>query len=527
MNSFKKGLSYIALIMAVGIVSSCKTDSTDFSYLENIPVQVPKNIVPIQSATSPVLPDFVSVDYKEYGEIAPAKEYNAGIRITERLHPQAEVEYPPVQELPENVMRVGILLPMSGKMKNVGEEMQNAAMMALADTGNTRLILQFYDTEGTPEGAKEAVNLALNEGAELILGPLFSAEVKAVAEEVKGWSVPVISFSSDNSVLGENIYSIALLITEQIRQVVSYACSMGYKKLAVLAQSNEMGEYAFAAAKQAMESDKCNGEIVKMGFYNPNATDFSKAVKSIMPRALLMKIERERLKKQGYEVIEETLYDENGNIVDERNIPFDFDSVLLAEEGAKLRSLGALLSYYDVTPAKAKILGISMMDDAKIKKEAVFDKAWYTTLSKKGFQHFAERYKELFKEQKEPSRIVSLTYDAVSLAAYLSMQPNRENMHNLIIAPSGFNGIDGPFRLLPDGRVERAMAVMQVRKYGADKEIVPPLTQFTEIPWERVEREEPKLTPHKEVETETESSPGSVKGYDFQGEREIMVYDLP
>lgn len=520
MKSFKKGLSYVALATVCGLQVSCKTDVADYSYLENVPVQVPKNIVPIQSVTSPVLPDFVPVGSAKHGEVSLAKEYKAGIRITEPIKTITEDDKTVVQpaEVPKKILRVGVLLPLSGKMKAVGEEMQNAAMMALSDTGSTKLILQFYDTKGEAATAKEAVKTALDEGAELIVGPLFSAEVKAVAEEVQGWSVPVISFSSDNAVLGENIYSVALLVTEQIRQVVSYSCSMGYKNLAVLAQSNEMGEYAFAAAKQVMESEQCGGAIVKMGFYNPNTTDFSGAVKEIMPQALLMKIERERLKKQGVEVIEETLFDEEGNIIDENDIPFDFDSVLVVDEGARLRSLGALLSYYDVNPKEVKILGISMMDDAKVKKEAVFNNAWYATLPRKGFDGFSGRYKELF-EDKNPSRIVSLTYDAVSLAAYLAEQRENEDMHKLIISPAGFNGVDGPFRLLPDGRVERATAVMQVRKYGADKEIVPPLTQFTAMPWERVENEKPSLTVKKqeentETEPETEQTEESKPEYD-------------
>ena len=515
MKSFKKGLSYVLAAAVCGMQVSCKTDVLDYSYLENVTVQVPKNIMPVPSETTPSM--VKKGIYERSIKVALAKEYQAGIHITQPVQISVNNEdneetevYVPVDT--EKVLRVGVLLPLSGKVKDIGEEMQNAAIMALEDTGSDKVILQFYDTKGEAATAKTAIKTALNEGAELIIGPLFSAEVKAVSEEVQGWSVPVISFSSDNSVLGENIYSVALLVTEQVHRIVSYACDMGYKNLAVLAQSNEMGEYAFAAAKQVMESEQCNGAVVKMGFYNPKTTDFSSAVKEIMPKALLMKIEKEKLKKQGVEVVEETLYDENGNVVDEKNIPFDFDSVLVVDEGAKLRSLGALLSYYDVSPNKVKILGISMMDDAKVKKEAVFNQAWYAALPKSGFETFSGRYKKLFNEQK-PSRIVSLVYDAVSLAAYLAEHKGEEDMHAMLLSPSGFSGIEGLFRLLPDGRVERATAVMQVRKYGADKEIVPPVKQFSAVVWERVENEKPSLTVRKEENTDdtTEQENNTVK----------------
>jgi len=364
-------------------------------------------------------------------------------------------------------VKAGVLLPLSGKSKSVGEALQTAAMMALADGHNKDVVLQFYDTRGTGEGAAEATKKALAEGVDVVLGPLFSSEAKEVADTL-GWNdINVIGFSSDPSVLSEKVFSVAPLVAQQVEEIVGFACSQGYKKFAVLAQNNEMGEDALAAANKAASSETCGGEVTGVGFYDPETTDFSMAIKEILPEALLAKLERENLRDQGYEVLEEPLYDSEGNLIDEDNITFDFDAVLLVDEGTRLRSLGALLEYYDINPKEIKVLGVSMMDDSSVKREASLIGAWYSVVPKEGFDKFAVKYKNLIGAKKNPPRIASLAYDAVALTVFLAGGDGISSY--TLTNPSGFKGVSGVFRLLPDGRAERALAIMEVTKSGKNK----------------------------------------------------------
>src|SRR5262249_61479195 len=62
------------------------------------------------------------------------------------------------------------------------------------------------DTKGTPDGARAAAASALQDGAELIIGPLFAQEVSAVAPVAAQRNVPVIAFSSDEKVAGNGVY---------------------------------------------------------------------------------------------------------------------------------------------------------------------------------------------------------------------------------------------------------------------------------------------------------------------------------
>ena len=376
-------------------------------------------------------------------------------------------------------VKAGVLLPLSGKSKNVGEALQTAAMMALAEGNNKDVVLQFYDTRGTGDGAAEATKKALAEGVDVILGPLFSSETKEVADTL-GWSdINVIGFSSDPGVLSDKVFSVAPLVAQQVEEIVGFACSQGYKRFAVLAQNNEMGEGAVAAANNAASSEMCGGEVTGVGLYDPETTDFSMAIKEILPEALLAKLERENLRDQGYEVVEEPLYDSDGNLIDEDNIKFDFDAVLLVDEGTRLRSLGALLEYYDINPKEIKVLGVSMMDDNNVKREPSLIGAWYSVVPKEGFDRFAVKYKNLTGEKKNPPRIAGLAYDAVALTVLLA-KGDGINSYTLT-NPSGFKGVSGAFRLLADGRAERALAIMEVTKSGKNKVLRPAREAFSEL----------------------------------------------
>lgn len=395
-------------------------------------------------------------------------------------------------------LRVGMLLPLSGKAAATGKAMQNAAMLALLENGDKNMIVQFYDTEGTPEGAAKAANTALQQGTNLIVGPLFSAEVKAVKYEIGFRDVDVITFSSDPSVLGSNVFSIALLVPQQVEKIVSYACENGYKRFAVLAQSNEMGEFVISSAQYA--ADMCGAEITKTGFYNPANADMTAAVKAILPEAMLLKLEKERLKEQGYEVEDEVILDADGNPIDENNIVFDFDAVLIADEGVRLRSLGALLAYYDIMPDTIKTLGISLWDDPNVRKESALVGGWYPNLDKKGFAEFAEKYKAVY-GGKNPPRIASQAYDAIALAAVLARKG--EISEEAITDTAGFVGVDGLFRLLPDGKAERSLAIMEVSKKGADKVISPAPAVFVMPPMQGADRGFfNQASPAREEETE-------------------------
>ena len=135
-------------------------------------------------------------------------------------------------------LNVAVLLPLTGKVGTIGKGMQNAMFMALDDLQNNKMILKFYDTKSSPEVAKEVVKTAINNGANLILGPLMFEEVEAISPIALSENIPVVSFTTSPQVLEKGVYSIGLLNGEQIERVLSYAKSKDKKSLALLVPDN-------------------------------------------------------------------------------------------------------------------------------------------------------------------------------------------------------------------------------------------------------------------------------------------------
>ncbi|MBR1777421.1 MAG: penicillin-binding protein activator [Alphaproteobacteria bacterium] len=388
---------------------------------------------------------------------------------------------------PVEMVRVGVLLPLTGSFAKLGEALRNAAMMSLFDIGSQRLILQFYNTEGSAEGARKAAELAISQGAELIIGPVYAKAVRAVRPATHSANVGVITFSSDPVNLGDGVYTISTLTSQQVEHIIHFACDKGYKRFAVLSQDNAVGDIISMAAKSAV--DTCGGMITKAAFYDPRTEDLQSAVSSIMPKLMEdLEAEREeevkRLEKAREQVAlgkpvliknEDTgAYEEQEmsmeqlqatiDVLKDQELvrdPFEFDAILVAEEGSRLRSLGALFSYYDV-PSDIRILGTSQWADSKPAREPALIGGWFSHLPSEGFNVFAERYKDIYGEK--PPRIASQAYDAVALAAILA-ETGSFSFNNLT-AVSGFKGVDGLFRLLPNGLSERGLQVLGVEKKG-------------------------------------------------------------
>ena len=118
----------------------------------------------------------------------------------------------------EPVIRVGLLLPLSGPHAELGKSLLNAAQLALFDVAGQGFALLPVDTQGTAPGAAAAARRALDGGARLILGPVFAPSVAAVAPIARAGGVKVVSFSNDRAVAGNGVYVMGFTPETQIRR---------------------------------------------------------------------------------------------------------------------------------------------------------------------------------------------------------------------------------------------------------------------------------------------------------------------
>ena len=326
-------------------------------------------------------------------------------------------------------VRVALILPLTGA-GNAGlaaQSMKNAAELALLEFNTPSVQLLVKDDGGTPAGAQAAVQQALSEGAEIILGPLFAQSVQAAGQLTRARGVPIIAFSTDSSVAARGVYLLSFLPESDVDRVVSYSVSQGKRSFAGLVPEGAYGSVVEAAFKETVA--RRGGRIIALERYPADRLRMQEPVRIVAQAA---------------------------SRVDAIFIP---DGADFAPQ--VVQSLGAS----GAGPRRAQLLGSGLWDDARIYADTSLHGGWFAAPDASGFNSFAQRYRAKFGQ--EPVRTATLAYDATALiAALVKTQGPQRFSDEVLTNASGFAGIDGIFRFRPDGTNERGLAVLRVTPSG-------------------------------------------------------------
>jgi ABC-type branched-subunit amino acid transport system substrate-binding protein len=323
-------------------------------------------------------------------------------------------------------VKVGLVLPLSGS-GNAGVaaiSMRNAAEMALAEFQNPNIQLLIKDDGGNPQGAQQSTQQALDEGAEIILGPLFALSVPATAQLTRTRGVPVIAFSTDSSIAGRGVYLLSFLPESDVNRIVEYSAGIGKRSFAALLPDNAYGNVVEAAFKQAV--GRKGGRIVAFEKYGADRGAPARTVASSLGTA---------------------------------------DALLLADDGDSVVATADALTGAGANLRNIQLLGTGLWDNPRVFASPALQGGLFAAPDPAGFRAFSNRYRA--KYGSEPVRTSTLAYDSVALVAALARTqgPTRFSS-DVLINPSGFAGIDGLFRFRADGSNERGLAVMRVASAG-------------------------------------------------------------
>src|SRR5271154_1674843 len=319
-------------------------------------------------------------------------------------------------------VKVGLLLPLSasGNAAVAAQSMKNAAEMALAEFQNPNIQLLIKDDNGTPQGAQQGTQQALDEGAEIILGPLFAVSVPATAQLTRARGVSVIAFSTDSSVAGRGVYLLSFLPESDVNRIIEYSASIGKKSFAALLPDNAYGSVVEAAFKQAV--GRRGGRIVAFEKYGADRATPARNVAQALGQA---------------------------------------DALLIADDGDSVVATADALTAAGANLRNIQLLGTGLWDNPRVFSNPNLQGGLYAAPDPAGFRAFSGRYRTRYGG--EPVRTATLAYDAVALVAALARTQGAQRFSpDALTNPSGFAGIDGLFRFRSDGTNERGLAVMRV-----------------------------------------------------------------
>lgn len=404
---------------------------------------------------------------------APALPMLTRTQLIPGLNVAAESAVPTPPRDPYGLVRVGLLLPLTGPSADVGQALLNASQMALFDVGDDRFVLQPYDTRGTPDGAVEAAALAVAHGAQLLLGPVFSSSAKAVVPQAQAAGINMVPFTTDPTVAAPGVFVMGFLAHEQVRRIISFSRAQGIERFAVLAPATPYGETVVDAMSQVVMQS--GGVLTRVAYFDPSGENLNDVVRSFADydrRHNALLAQRAALESRTDAVSRVALrrlerLDTIGDV--------PFDAVLIPAQGGQLTEVAALLPFYDIDPGRVQLLGTMVWHAPGLGKEPALVGGWYPAPSSQVNATFYSRYSKLYGTM--PPAIATHGYDAVALSAVLgrtrSSQPFTSDS---LASPSGFSGVDGVFRLLPTGLSERGFAVLEITRNGSEPIDLAPTT---------------------------------------------------
>jgi ABC-type branched-subunit amino acid transport system substrate-binding protein len=335
---------------------------------------------------------------------------------------------PPQQPLVAGTgqVKVGLILPLSatGNAGVAAQSMKNASEMALAEFQNPNIQLLIKDDGGSPQGAGQGTQQAIEEGAEIILGPLFALSVPAAAQATRARGASVIAFSTDSSVAGRGVYLLSFLPESDVNRIVEYAASTGKRSFAALLPDNAYGNVVEAAFKQAV--GRRGGRIAAFEKYGADRAAAARTVAQALGQA---------------------------------------DALFIADDGDSLVSVADELTAAGANLKNIQLLGTGLWDNPRVFATPALQGGLYAAPDPSGFRGFSGRYRTKFGA--DPVRTATLAYDAVALVAALARTQGPQRFSPEVLTnASGFAGIDGLFRFRADGTNERGLAVMRVGASG-------------------------------------------------------------
>ncbi len=342
---------------------------------------------------------------------------------------QAPKTAAPVSAPQAEKIKVGILLPLSGPHQALGQALFQSAQLALFDIGYENVELVPRDVGSTPAQAVQAANSAIDSGAQLLLGPVFSPSVRAVKPVAERAGVNVISFTTDWTLAGGNVYVLGFTPFDQVERITRYASAQNLRNVSVFAPEDVYGRMVTGAFSTL--APRYGVTISAKGSFPAQGGDVAPYVARFSTQAV------------------------------------SSSAVLLPAGGAQAVAVARQLRGQGLQAGTVRILGTGLFDETTgeslLRGNPDLNGAWFPAPAPALRRKFEDRYTALYGVM--PPRIATLAYDATALAVVLARMGAEKGTgpaydRSALMNPNGWSGIDGIFRFKPNGVAERGLAVL-------------------------------------------------------------------
>lgn len=311
--------------------------------------------------------------------------------------------------------------------------LENAARLAIADLGDVAIDLRVYSTAGSPATAQQVALQAVSDGAKIILGPVYGENANAAAVAVASSGVNVLAFSNNTSIAGGNLFILGPTFDNTADRLTRYAARQNKARTVVVYSEDVAGRAGRAAIETALARN--GGTAVGAVGHEFSQNGVMQAVPQIVSAV-----------RSG-----------------------SADSVFMtADTAGALPLLTQLLPEAGISPSEAQYIGLTRWDiPSQTTDLPGVQGGWFALPDPEMSARFRSRYAAAYGESPHP--IGGLAYDGIAaIGALVSSGQSDALGRGSLTQSAGFQGVNGIFRLRPDGTNERGLAVAQIR----DRQVV-------------------------------------------------------
>lgn len=328
-------------------------------------------------------------------------------------------------------VQVALLVPSGsgqGSDELIARHLQNAARLAISDLGGNRIDLRVYPTAGNPAQAQSQAVKAVDEGAKIILGPVYAQEANAVGVAVAGRGVSVLSFSNNTDIAGGNVFVLGSTFQNTADRLARYAVRQGKGRVMIVHDQDLAGQLGSTAMQRALAAS--GGQVAGVQSYELSQNGIVAAAPSIAAATR----------------------NANANAV-----------FLTANTDSALPLITQLLRDNGLTPPTTTFIGLTRWDipAAAVTLPGV-QGGWFALPDPALYQQFQSRFQAAYGEP--PHSVAGLSYDGIAAIGALIKRGGAAPLSATALTQgSGFVGVNGIFRLRPDGSNERGLAIATIQ----------------------------------------------------------------
>ena len=355
-------------------------------------------------------------------------------------------------------IKIGLLVPMSGENKDIGNQIIKATRIALKDIGSKNIEIYPKDTSSNPHQTINSAIQLKEMGIKIVIGPVFHKSL-IYLDELK--EITFVSLTNKTLNLPSNVISSGINATSQLNTIKRFIELNEIKKTIFL---TPYSDYELEI-KNAIKDTKI--KIMQHHFYDTSPTKLTAQIEKITN----YKRRKQNLLDEIKRVKKSDLVDKDKQIEKlEKKYTLgkvNFDSVIISDFDESLKSVITSLLYTDVSPKKKFIITFNQWFDESLLNENTIQPIYYPSINQKNLKNFKKKFKNQFNEF--PSYLSLLSYDLVGLVYYLSLREEDPNLEKIFKKENSFKGKIGIFKI-EDNKINHRLNFYKIDR-GEIKEI--------------------------------------------------------